>query len=186
LYATFYQLVASGVRPPQATQTDLDRLLADDLLFPYYKEKIRFGALSLDRKGVAHYGGASIVLKDTSIENRATVFEENSLRFAQVRGFSPIPAGYRATWHNRQELAAAKLESKLRPGMDSGAFSAVLMEQGSATMEPDFIEVHIYGSLHRQSIEAVTLPSPQDIERPLLLNLQKQLAKLGIEVLSSL
>jgi len=47
LYATFYQLVGMGARRPEDTQTDLERLIADDIIFPYYKHEIRFAALSL-------------------------------------------------------------------------------------------------------------------------------------------
>jgi hypothetical protein len=91
---------------------DRERLLADDLLFPGYKQEIRFGALSLDGLGVTDYGSCSIVLKNLAISDRATVFEENSLDFCRSRKLgvgSPVPPGYRSVWDERDLLGCAKL-----------------------------------------------------------------------------
>jgi hypothetical protein len=52
LYASFYQLVGMGARRPEETEIEKQRALTDDWLFPYYKESIRFAALSLDGHGV--------------------------------------------------------------------------------------------------------------------------------------
>ena len=77
LYVSFYQLVGMGARRPEDTPIERKRLVADDLLFPHYRERICFAALSLDGMGAASWGNCSVVLKDKYLQNRATVFEEN-------------------------------------------------------------------------------------------------------------
>jgi hypothetical protein len=47
VYATYYQLVEAEVRIPGGGKWDGLRRLADDTLFPGYKDQIRFGALTL-------------------------------------------------------------------------------------------------------------------------------------------
>jgi len=177
LYASFYQLVAAGARRRQNTPEDRDRGVADELLFPGYREHIRFAALSLDGRGVPHYGECSLVLKDSVIRQRATVFEENSLYFCGRLGLGvrrPVPPGYRATWDERDGLAAAKLEPKLRVGMRAPDFAGILLALRPPGGEPDFVEVHIYGPLHRKSIERLVIRQPRRAAHRAIL---KQLTK---------
>lgn len=157
LYASFYELVGVGARRPEATQVEYDRLIADDLLFPYYRSEIRFAALSLDGNGVTAYGTCSMVLRDVAIESRATAFEENSVTFCLIRGLGfgkPVPPGYRAAWELRDLLACAKLHKALEDHPHEGSFPQILMSS------QDFIEVHIYGKLHRGSIESIRVSRP--------------------------
>jgi hypothetical protein len=164
LYASFYQLVGLGARRPEDTPTERLRLVADDLLFPYYRDKIRFATLSLNGKGATTYGDCSIVLRDLAICHRATVFEENSLHFfkrRQIRFGESVPSGYRAVWEQRHELAAAKLEPALQEHMESDAFENLLLRPAQEQVLEDFIEVHIYGSLGRDSIERLVVTKPR-------------------------
>ncbi len=163
LYATFYQLVGAGARRPEDTQLERERLLADNLLFPHYHDKVRFAALSLTGRGAMSYGECSLALKDLAIRHRATVFEENSLYFWKRRNLgsgAPVPAGCRATWDQRDQLAAAKLEPLLQPDMGQQDFAGLLLRT-SGEWNEDFIEVHIYGPLHRQSVERLVLRQPK-------------------------
>lgn len=161
LYATFYGLVRAEARLPEDTLIERERLLADDLLFPHYKDAIRFAALSLDGKGVTQYGRCSVVLADASIRRRATVFEKNSVDFCreQALGFSSpaksvrIPAGHRAIWEERGKLAAAKLESAITPATPEQGFPEILLNNDLR----DFVEVHIYGPVHRRAIAAINI-----------------------------
>ena len=183
IYSTFYQLVGAGNRRPEETQIERDRLLADDLLFPHYRQYIRFAALSLDGQGVGHYGGCSIVFKETAIRKRATVFEENSLYFCEKRKLgvgSPVPPGYRATWEERDRLAVAKLGASLKPGSSLDDFPEVLQKKSGQPEQQDFIEVHIYGPLHRRSIERVVTQKPTPkADRIILRNLKRVLSEVG-------
>lgn len=157
LYATFYLLVGAGARRPEKSVIERERLVADELLFPHYKKQIRFAALSLDGIGVTDYGACSLVLKHLAINERATVFEENSLEFCRTHSLGvgrPVPPGYRAVWDERDLLGCAKLYSRLEATTTDDAFPTVL------NSGKDFVEVHIYGSLHRRSLERIIVSGP--------------------------
>jgi hypothetical protein len=174
LYATFYQLVGVGARRPEKSVVDRERLLADPLLFPYYSSEIRFAALSLDGIGVTDYGACSMVLKNLAINERATVFEENSLGFCRSRklGFgSPVPPGYRAAWEERDLLGCAKLYSRMDSRTEDKSFPDILK---SGT---EFVEVHIYGSLHRGSLERIVVCKPLNAADRVLILAIKDIVK---------
>jgi len=187
LYASFYELVGMGARRPEETSIELQRLLADDLVFPHYREQIRFAALSMDGRGMKHYGDCSLVLKELGIQDRATVFEENSLYFCIKRSLgvkdNKVPAGYRATWRERDKLAAAKLESALDAGMKADAFPGIMVRAGKTAEEDEFIEVHIYGPLHRRNIGRLVAQKPkQRADRAILKQVGARLAEIGATV----
>jgi len=108
LFPTFYRLLGEEVRLPHGNQWDLLRRIADEALFPGYKEEIRFAALSLDGIGLSTYGECSFVFREDMIAHRATVFEENSAVFMKRHAYEP-PVGHRATWGERVKLCTAKL-----------------------------------------------------------------------------
>jgi hypothetical protein len=178
LYATFYNLVEAGARRPENTTLEGLRPAADSLLFPYYSDEIRFGALSLNGRGIASYGDCSIELKDSAVRERSTVFEENSLLFCLKRQLglhTGIPAGYRATWPNRELLALSKLHPLLNSASQKNQFPILLLNSGSSSHEDNFIEVHIYGALGRQSVRRVFVPTPRQQEDLILLKQARKL-----------
>ena len=184
LYGSYYNLVNAGVRRPEESDIDQERQLADSLLFSHYRDFIRFGALSLDGRGVASYGHCSIVLKEDTIRRRATVFEKNSVSFCRERGFRPpLPLGYRASWDSRSDLAISKLAGQLSLDMAEKDFAGILIRPPIADKEPDFIEVHIYGPLHRLGIESIKIQGvthPPD--RPILMEIARVMHEDGIHV----
>jgi hypothetical protein len=156
LYATFYGQVSAHSRRPEETVVEQERLVADSLLFPFYKDEIRFAALSINGEGVAKYGTCSLVLKDAAIRHRATTFEKNSLEFCRERKLgvgSPVPPGYRAGWKDRQALAAAKLHESLEQNTDPVSFADLLLNNATG----DFVEVHIFGPIHRGAVETINM-----------------------------
>ena len=160
LYATFYQLVGAGARRLEGTKMDLQRRIADSIMFPYYEDQIRFATLSLDGVGATAYGDCSIVVKDIAISERATVFEENSVLFCEKLELgvaSPLPPGYRATWQDRAMLATAKLEPWIGSATNATEFPAILI----GGTGQDFVEVHIFGALDRGSIERIVARKPK-------------------------
>lgn len=174
LYASFYELVGAGARRPEKSIIDRERLIGDDLLFPYYRDQIRFAALSLDGIGTTRYGSCSMVLKNLAINERATVFEGNSYEFCRSRelGFGkPVPPGYRAVWEERDLLGCAKLYSRLKASTAASAFPKIL------NSGKDFIEVHIYGPLHRRSLERIVLKRPAKREDEVLLKAIRGIVK---------
>ena len=165
IYAAFYAQVNARIRRPEETLVERERLIADNLLFPYFHEEIRFAALSLDGRGVGHYGACALVLSELAIKHRATVFEKNSVEFCRERKLGvgkPVPCGFRAVWQERGKLAAAKLHNRLDPNRDSSQFAGVLLADSEGEGSPDFIEVHIYGPVHRRAIESVVVRGPMD------------------------
>ena len=187
LYASFYQLVGMGARRPAETPVECQRALADDILFPYYRDQIRFAALSLNGRGVPDYGDCSLVLKELPIQDRATVFEENSLYFCMKRDLGmkrhTVPRGYRAKWSRRDELAAAKLESALQPGTQADGFAEIIMKPAAESEDAGFIEVHIYGPLHRRNIARLTARRPRNKpDQAILKRVESSLRSIGATV----
>src|SRR5690242_2288098 len=110
-----------------------------------------------------------MVLKDVAIADRATVFEENSVSFCERHELGvarQLPAGHRATWEDRALLAIAKLEPKLAAGTTAKDFPGIVL----AECEQDFIEVHIFGSLSRKSIERIVARCPKSEADRILLD----------------
>jgi hypothetical protein len=182
LYSTFYQLVRGESRLPEDNEMDLAREPIDATLFPHYHEEIRFAALTLDGRGVSAYGECAIVLSTLTIEHRATVFQENSVQFFRqtVPAWRSAPPGHRAAWTDRHRLAVAKLGSRIDVGTTFAQFAGILLSHGSDLANADFIEVHVYGPLHRRGIERVVAPEPKRRQdRTILADLRRKLSEVG-------
>lgn len=170
LYSTYYQLIEAGVRLPDGDQWDVLRELADTVLFPKYKQDMRFAALSLDGIGLSNYGSCSIVLRDEMIAHRASVFEENSALFMERRKIKisrtpNLPKGYRATWDERAKLGVAKLSGKIDSATRSDKYSALLLQQGATSEDDEFIEVHVWGPMTVLTMERVIVTDPKPHHR---------------------
>jgi len=160
LYANFYGLIDAGTRLPNGGHWDSVRETVDSKFFPYFKEHIRFGALTLNGKGLANYGDCFILLRDDMVGHRSTVFEENTINFCEKKNIAlldGIPIGHTATWLRRGQLAATKLWSKLHGEMIPLDFQRVLMSPATTSADDDFIEVHIYGSISIRSVSSVSI-----------------------------
>jgi len=183
LYATFYQLVEAWTRLPEDNEWDKARGSVDSLLFPHYHSEIRFAALSIDGRGMTGYGGLVLVLSDVAIRLRSTVFEKNAIQFCrehQVVAGGPAPWGYRAEWGERGTLAAAKLHATIASATTKDQFAGILMDQSGSTTA-DFVEVHIYGPLHRRAIARVAGKEPQRrADQVLLRSVKAKLKEIGV------
>jgi hypothetical protein len=187
-YASFYELIAAGIRFPSGNRWDTLRPLADDALFPYYKEKIRFAALTLDGRGLPGFGDYFLVLRTDMIEHRASVFEENSVLFfsknfrRDLDGEPRLPRGYRATWEERGKLCVAKLAERIDDATPPGAYSGILLRPGSASEDDDFVEVHVWGQMTIRTVEHVISAKPtRRTAREITNRANKQrLAKFGV------
>jgi hypothetical protein len=160
LFPTFYRLLGEEVRLPHGNQWDVLRRIADEALFPGYKEEIRFAALSLDEAGLSSYGVCSFVLREDMIAHRASVFEENSTVFLQRNAYEP-PLGHRATWEDRAKLCVAKLAGRIGPGMPETQFPSILLRTGATSAQDDFVEVHIWGPMSLRTVERILMPKPR-------------------------
>ena len=69
------------------------------------------------------------------IAHRTTVFEENPFHFSRRHRLSltqTIPPGYRAVWESRQEIAKAKLHTKLTSKTKVQEYGDILMTDANA------------------------------------------------------
>src|SRR5688572_25073357 len=101
VYATFYQLIESGLKIPKGEKWDVLRAVADSSLFPNYKEHIRFAVLCFSGNGLSKYGDCYLVLRTFMIERLASVFEENYVLFMAHKNIrmgkvDNLPEGYKA------------------------------------------------------------------------------------------
>lgn len=185
MYASYYQQVGAQLRMPEDNSWDRGRPAVDSVLFPNYHKQICFAALSLDDRGLStNYGNVAIVFKEPMIIHRATVFEENPFNFCKrhkvIAGTDP-PFGYRTSWDKRHELAMSKLHGELSDSTQKAEYPAILLKNNGQPENDDFIEVHIFGSFNRSSIEMVTFEKPKKRADTILLRSMKiQLNKLGI------
>jgi hypothetical protein len=162
IYATYHQLVGSGIKIPEGQNWDVFRSNADDSFFPGYREHVRFAALSVDGIGLPSYGECSIVFRESFVSHRATVFEENTALFLKHKKIlmseaDDLPKGYRAPWDARAKLCVAKLHVNIDSGTPPGKYSQILMRPGATTADDDFVEVHIYGPMTSRTMEQVTI-----------------------------
>jgi hypothetical protein len=157
-YATYYQLVHAQQRLPDGDEWDFLRRMADEALFPGFREKIRFAALSMNGTGLSSYGEMSVVLRDSMIRHRSSVFEENTAVFVKNRRVKDLPRavrGHRATWADRAKLCVAKLASGLTPLTQRSDLPGLLLKQGATSADDAFVEVHVWGPMTARTFERV-------------------------------
>lgn len=203
IYATFYELIEGGVHVPESDHWIFRRQVADAALFPNYFKHIRFAALSLDGIGLSSFGSCSITLRGEMIAHRASVFEENSVLFVErhavATGKPPVPPGalppggevlpgtvppgYRAIWTDRGRLCAAKLHSGIDAGTGPVEYSRLLMRQGSAPEDHEFVEAHIFGPMTERTFEEVSVSKRRKrADNVSIRRLQEELKKFGVKV----
>lgn len=163
LYATFYELRA--VRLPIDDEWNTWRRIADEALFPGYKEHVRFAALTLGATGLSSYGECSVVLRESFIAHRASVFEENSTLLMRRHHYKE-PPGVRATWAERGKLCVAKLAGEVDLETQPETFGELLLRQGINSAADRFVEVHVWGPMTSRTFECVTVDLEKVPEKP--------------------
>ncbi len=156
LYATFYNLVEAGFRLPTDSKWDLLRLIGDAVMFPYYQQHVRFGALTLDQAGPLNYGDCHMILKTDMVDFRTSAFTENTSKFASNNNWV-IPPGHRSTWATRGRLAVAKLSSAVTASTSAADLPAILKRDGPTSDDDSFVEAQVYGSISMLTVEQVSL-----------------------------
>jgi hypothetical protein len=131
----------------------------------------RCDILSLDGLGLSHYGDCALVLRESMIAHRASVFEENSSIFARRWGYEALPPGYRAVWKNRGRVAVAKLADGIEVSSSEKDFPNLLLRCGAVPGEDHFVEV-------KEIVLFDTSPSA----KTLLLAFEHDLAKASVEL----
>lgn len=190
LYATYYGEIEAESRLPEDNEWDRFREPVDSTLFPHYHKDMRVAALTLDGRGVDRYGAYAILLREEMIRTRTTVFEENPPVFCRKHKIAlgqEWPRGYRATWEERNLLAAAKLHSHLNGSTPQTEYPQILLSSGTGPEDDNFIEVHIFGPFNRRAFERVVGPKPGNKQDAVLWRrLERQLGEVGavLEVVS--
>lgn len=172
LYSNFYKLTQAGCRIPEDDEWSMLRDPADGLLFPGYKDNIRFGLFSVDGRGLSHFGNVFLSLSDKMIMHRTSAFHEDSLRFIKRRDISVsdgIPHGYRSTWVDRVKLGVAKIASDITVDVDVDRLKELISQDGNHPDNIQFIEAHIWGGFTFRSLRSVALADDlTDLEAELI------------------
>jgi hypothetical protein len=191
LYATFYQLVEGGVVIPEEGEWDRRRRPVDDVLFPGYRDKIHFGALTLDGRGVRNYGPCALVLSERMVAHRSTVFDDNTVLWMERQGIRvsqahQLPGGFRAPWQARGRLGLAKLADALEPFTAPASFAGLVLCDGETSRDDAFIEAHVYGPVSIRTAQRVrVLRDPAeltDVERAQIEELRELLPRWGVDL----
>ncbi len=185
LYSTYYLLEKSESKIPSGSKWDRIRPLAEEYIFPHFKEYIRFGSLSLDEKGLKNYGECTWVLKTEMIEHRTSVFEENCVMFSMRHGIDlendMVPLGFRASWEERGKIAAVKLVDSIHTDTLPEMYPNILLQNSSNSEEDNFIETHTWGPISLRTIEKITTDKPLKRPKKLILKaLQKRLLEYDV------
>ncbi len=163
MFYSFYHQVNYLGRTPAETDWDQQRGAAEAAINPIYYQELNYAALTLDGRGMDYYGPYAVTVRSLIIDERASVFEQNSFYFCKTHhvlaGQAP-PPGYRATWGDRGRLAVAKLQPTIAPGCGADGFAGILMEPRHNASDCDFVEVHIFGPINRLGIERIVGPEP--------------------------
>lgn len=158
LYINYDDLVGSSMRVPASFEDDSTRCMISGKLFGSYANKIAYGILSLDKRGLKNYGIVFLCLRDISISDRVSFLNENSylcFNNCEKSGRKFPPRGHRSDWEHRNELAASKHEKDLKKGSDISDWSELLVKEGKDRQSDCFIEAHIYGKFNYYSIENI-------------------------------
>lgn len=127
-----------------------------------------------------------MILKEQMIAHRTTVFEENPYYFATRHRLAltdTFPAGYRATWERRGDVAKVKLYPKLSAATKRSDYPTILMPDGTSAANSDYIEVHLYGPFTRAAIQKLIGPTPRSREDKMIWRkLKRDAQKAGITV----
>lgn len=184
LYASFYELEGT-TRAVQMDDWSTRRRRADAAVFRGMHVGIRFGAVSLDERGLPHYGDCVWVLADTMVAHRTSLFEENSVLFVEARVPSnePCPAGFRAPWEARGRLCATKTAPSLKPDTPRGEFADLLLHAGPTRELDQFVEAHVFGPITVRTISRVRVDTQKVGDQGSRnVTLRENLARANVEI----
>lgn len=160
LWSTFGKQLRAEIRAAEDNIWDENRGAVEAIIHPNFHDEIRYAGLSLDDLGVSDpaYGECHIMLKSKAIEDRASVFEENTFDFMErhkIVAGKGLPSGYRAAWKDRHKLGVSKLATKVTQLTQSEELNGIL--KSGQDKAADYIEVHIFGSINSKTIEKITV-----------------------------
>ena len=189
---TFFEQIDAGTRYPEDSGWDWWRQVTEHVLFPGYRNRIRFASLTLNDRGLSIFGDCFVTLRTPMIEARTSVFEENNVMFFQrqdlamskqvelMMGQTAILCGYKATWEDRYKLGLAKLGPRIHRGMTEDDLPTLVQRCGDSPEQADFIEVHIYGDITINAVEKIVMTSSKSAQQRVLQGWREKLLLLGV------
>jgi len=161
IFETFYQLEALRLRTTAPKTLDWGKirpqaeteLLGSDK----NKENLHYACLSLDWESLTSYGDCIVQLEDRMIAHRASCFEGNTAVIYFVENnFSKY---LRSNWAERGKIAAAALGDRLKAGDSHAEFAKILVAPGKESVDDEFIEVHVFGTMTARTFSEVRFAS---------------------------
>ena len=194
LFQTYHHLQALRSRASSPVSGDPDwdtvRPMVETAVFgEQNKRQIHYASLSLTDTGSPYYGECAILLKESMIAHRTSVYEKNSIAFffenlEQLRQIPPIPYGHRSIWDHRAKLAVAKLADRLNANTKAVDFQEILLKPSQKWTDDQFIELHVFGPLTLRSFAKVTMTNCNVSDRGAQLRrkvLEERLTRAGID-----
>lgn len=159
LYANYQMGVFAHTRKPAEDCNDRQRGTADNILFGWFGNQITYAALSSNKIGLINYGNYTLILKEISVSERATLIEDNSYKFIEKYSLlrnPTIPLGVRSIWKDRHKLVLIKHIKNIVQGQTVEDFDRMILINGTERSKDQFIEVHIFGTFDYNAIEEIT------------------------------
>lgn len=162
-YQSYRRTVAADLRKRATFENDLKRSSVESLLFGSHVDII-YAALTVDQSSVRSYGPVTVVLRNSTIENRTSMLEKNSFFFvndAMTIGWTfgkPLPVGFMAQWSDRHKLAVAKLKDALKKDISSEELADAILSSDGNRAADEFMELYIYGNIISTGVEKIKIP----------------------------
>ncbi|HEX3151520.1 MAG TPA: hypothetical protein VHR66_25815 [Gemmataceae bacterium] len=175
LFANFYDLLSLRFqKPPRASEPNWDSLrpITEIALLDSdrHYNRIHYANLTLNGRGLPHYGECEVLMREEMIAHRTSTFESNSAVFVDRNGHK-IPAGLRSDWTNRARHCVAKLGGQITVKMEEVEFPELMLKAGATGMDDEFVELHVFGELtfhafRRITVRSAPIPKPSAPNRP--------------------
>lgn len=150
---------------------DTLRPRAETLLFgsDSHNGTVLYACLSLDQRGLSHYGSCYVTLSDHMIAHRSSCFEGNTaVVYAKSGDFT---TQLRCGYTNRHEICEAAFGRMIKAETADDVFSLLIKrDDEESELRDEFIEVHVFGSMTSKTLESVAVDmNSLDFQEKLLL-----------------
>lgn len=117
-------------------------------------EKLHYACLTLDGRGLNHYGECTVQLSEPMIAHRASCFEGNSaVLYKQCKSLADF---VRSDWGQRGTLCATSRSEGITKEATHDGFASILVSPGENAVEDQFVEVHVFGPMTAKTLTSVT------------------------------
>lgn len=165
LYADFHSLATLRCNP-QTSQRNWEalRIKAETDLIEGNPTavKIHYASLSVDESGLGSYGECIIVLSESMMAHRSTVFPDNSALYFEQNPGKPQP-GMRAIWEERHKTCVVKFAAQINSNTQNADFASILVHGSTDGLTDQMVEVHVAGPITIRTFDKVRIPKPATI-----------------------